>query len=266
MKELLESLDISSEIKGKLLESFDSALEAIKEETENKLRSEIELKSAKFEAEMAEKIRITEETAEQYISDYKAVIESTLESYMNIIAEEFISENKLQMEDMLESAKAKAIIESVQAGLIALDLTVDEINESKEKISKEVSTQEAKLEESAQEQVKVLKEKIDELVNENISLKRKVEATLKVGLVKESVEGLTDLQKDKVMKLAEEFEYNLDKPSAFVDKLLKVKETIVQESEVKENVDSSKAADTVSKAEVIVESVAKYVPKAKHLF
>jgi hypothetical protein len=130
--------------------------------------------------------------------------------------------------------------------MIATGVEIAQIAEAKEEIEEE-------LDESATALA-------DRLMEENIELKEKNAELLKTGLVKESAEDMTAVQRDKFLKLARVVEFDASAPVDFIEKM----DTLV-ESVKGEKVVAEKAPEVEEK--VIVESVgSSYATKASHLF
>jgi hypothetical protein len=96
-----------------------------------------------------------------------------------------------------------------------------------------------------------LKEVVDRLMKENIELKKTNEALILKGVLLESSEGLTEIQKDKFMKLAEALEKS-DKEK-FISDLDLLKKTISEEV-------ITPSQNENKQPEVIVESYKSRVP------
>jgi uncharacterized protein YydD (DUF2326 family) len=135
--------------------------------------------------------------------------------------------------------------------MIASGVEIAQIAEAKEAEDAELVAES----EEAEERASVL---ADKLMAENMELKEKNAELLKTGLVKESAEDMTALQRDKFLKLAQVVEFDEKNPVAFIEKMDTLVEAVKGEKAVSEKVKETK--------EVIVESASTYVSKARHLY
>jgi len=228
MKQILESLDISEEIKEELSESFDAAV----------LVEAVKLAESKEEA--------YEEYMMAQLEEMKAELEDTLDAYLEKVVEQFVEDNTFAIEESIKSEKYDAVLEGFNSLMIATGVEIAQIAEAKEEIEEETN-------ESAEALA-------DKLMEENMELKERNAELLKTGLVKESAEDMTAVQRDKFLKLARVIEFDENNPVDFIEKM----DTLV-ESVKGEKVVAEKAQKVEEK--MIVENVGSaYVTKASHLF
>jgi len=228
MKQILESLDIAEEIKTELSESFDKAVlaEAVKL---------AESKEAEYEEYMMTQM-----------TEMKAELEETLDAYLEKVVEQFVEDNTFAIDESVKTEKYDAVLEGFNSLMIATGVEIAQIAEAKEEIEEEVDESASAL--------------ADRLMAENMELKEKNAELLKTGLVKESAEDMTAVQKDKFLKLAKVVEFDASAPVDFIEKMDTLVESVKGEKVVAEKAQEAK------KEEVITESTTtKYVPKASHL-
>jgi len=228
MKQILENLDIAEEIKEELSESFDAAVlvEAVKL---------AEGKEAEYEEYMVAQM-----------TEMKADLEDTIDAYLEKVVEQFVEDNTFAIDESVKSEKYDAVLEGFNSLMIATGVEIAQIAEAKEEIEEEIDESATAL--------------ADRLMEENMELKEKNAELLKTGLVKESAEDMTAVQRDKFLKLARVVEFDASAPVDFIEKM----DTLV-ESVKGEKVVAEKAPEVEEK--VIVESVgSSYVTKASHLF
>ena len=233
MKQILESLDLAEEIKVELSESFDAAV----------------LVEAKMLAESKE------EEYEEYMMaqllEMKADLEDTLDAYLEKVVEQFVEDNTFAIDESVKSEKYDAVLEGFNSLMIASGVEIAQIAEAKEAEDAELMAES----EEAEERASVL---ADKLMAENIELKEKNAELLKTGLVKESAEDMTAVQRDKFLKLAQVVEFDEKNPVAFIEKMDTLVEAVKGEKAVSEKVRGTRG--------VIVESASTYVSKARHLY
>jgi len=229
MKQILENLELDEEIKTELSESFDKAV----------LVEAVKLAETKEEA--------YEEYMMTQMTEMKEDLEETLDAYLEKVVEQFVEDNAFAMEESIKSEKYSAVLEGFNSLMIATGVEIAQIAEAKEEI-----------EENTNESAEVM---ADKLMKENIALKEKNAELLKTGLIKESTEGMTPIQRDKFLKLAKIVEFNASKPVDFIEKMDTLVESIKGEKipEVKE-VKEDKVEEIVEKVQPA------YITNASHLF
>jgi hypothetical protein len=233
MKQILESLELADEVKSELLESFDAAV----------LAEAVKLAESKEEA--------YEEYMLAQMTEMKEELEDTLDAYLEKVVEQFVEDNTFAIDESVKSEKYNAVLEGFNSLMIATGVEIAQIAEAKEEADEENAIAES---ESSEE----LAAMADKLMAENMELKEKNAELLKTGLVKESAEDMTAVQRDKFLKLAQVVEFDASAPVDFIEKM----DTLV-ESVKGEKVVAEKAPEKVEE-KVIVEST-KYVSAASHL-
>ena len=223
---LFESLDLAEDIKAELSESFDNAV----------------LAEAKALAESKE------EAYEEYmfaqLTEMKADLEDTLDAYLEKVVEQFVEDNTFAIEESVKSEKYDAVLEGFNSLMIATGVEIAQIAEAKEDEDRDT-----------EEKSSVI---ADRLMAENMELKEKNAELLKTGLIKESAEDMTAVQRDKFLKLAQVVEFNEKNPVDFIEKM----DTLVESVKGEKVVESRKKVN----GNLITESTSTYVSKASHLY
>jgi hypothetical protein len=257
MLELLQTLDESiftPELKDSLSEKFNEAVNA---KVEEKLQEALEgkLEEAKKEVEIE--------------------LSSRLDEYLDQVINEWAEQNSLVMESEVKTAKLEALIEGFEAMLIAGGIEAIRIQEAKDEMDDEdedemddeestKKSKEAKKEDDLEENDgnddeseeddaeynESSKDLIDRLMKENLELKKEKDELIIMGFVLEESASMTELQKEKFIKLSESL--NSSDKEKFLEDLLVIKNTILESQEEK------------PEEETIQESK-KYVSKASHL-
>jgi len=231
MKQILENLDLAEEIKEELSESFDAAV----------LVEAVKLAESKEEA--------YEEYMIAQLQEMKAELEDTLDAYLEKVVEQFVEDNTFAIEESIKSEKYDAVLEGFNSLMIATGVEIAQIAEAKEEIEEETN-----------ESAEALANK---LMAENIDLKEKNAELLKTGLVKESTEDMTAVQRDKFLKLAAVVEFDENNPVDFIAKMDTLVESV--KGEKQKEVVAEKAKKVEEK--MITENVGStYATKASHLF
>lgn len=224
LEKLFESLDekvFTTELKEALEVQFNEAVEAKAAViAEAKIEEEINSLNEKSEAH----IEFLNEKADAYVAMKQTEMVESLDSYLDRVISEFIAEAQTALDESIKTEKADMIIEAFDTMLTATGVEVAKIVEAKDE-----SDVEKKLEESV--------EKYDSLVEEVIALQQENNTLIKLGVIAEMKEGLSIVEAEKFVKLADLVEFTKDE--AFAAKLETIKESVkgaVEVEEIKESV------------------------------
>jgi hypothetical protein len=219
LEKLFESLDekvFTTELKEALEVQFNTAVESKAALiAEAKIEEEITSLNEKSEAH----IDFLNEKADAYVAMKQAEMVESLDKYLDRVVSEFVAEAQSALDESIKSEKADMIIEAFDSMLIATGVEVAKIVEAKDE-----SAVEKKLEESVA--------KYDTLVEEVITLKGENDTLVKLGVINEMKEGLSIVEAEKFLKLADLVEFTRDE--AFATKLETIKESVKGAVEVKE--------------------------------
>jgi hypothetical protein len=207
MENILAKLDeavFTDELKKEISESFTTSVDA------------------KVETLVAEKLVDLVEAKEKEITDrfvaeaaeYKTKLLENLDEFLSLIAEEYIKENKITIEESVQGEKLESLLEGFNALLIAGGVELKTISENLD----DTEAREAVVESTA---------RIDSLVIENIELKKQKAELLKMGLVAEIKEGMTVIQKEKFDKLASVVEFDSNNSAKYLKSLEVLKESVI---------------------------------------
>jgi glutamate racemase len=207
MENILAKLDeavFTDELKKEISESFTSSVDA------------------KVETLVAEKLVDLVEAKEKELSDkfvaesaeYKEKLLENLDEFLSLIAEEYIKENRITIEESVQGEKLESLLEGFNALLIAGGVELKQISENLD----DTEAKEAIAESTA---------RIDALVVENMELKKAKAELLKMGLVAEVKDGMSVVQKEKFDKLASVVEFNSSNSAKFLKSLEVLKESVV---------------------------------------
>ena len=224
LEKLFESLDekvFTTELKEALEVQFNEAVEAKAAViAEAKIEEEINSLNEKSEAH----IEFLNEKADAYVAMKQTEMVESLDAYLDRVVSEFIAEAQTALDESIKTEKADMIIEAFDTMLTATGVEVAKIVEAKDE-----SDVEKKLEESI--------EKYDSLVEEVIALQQENNTLIKLGVIAEMKEGLSIVEAEKFVKLADLVEFTKDE--AFAAKLETIKESVkgaVEVEEIKESV------------------------------
>ena len=207
--------DLSEEFKDKAATIFETAVKTrIKEQTKI------------LEAQYEEKLASEKETIKEAMTE-------KVDSYLNYVVEEWMKENELAVERGIRTEIAEDFITGLK------DLFKEhyiDVPEEKYNVLDDLTNQNKKLE-----------DKLNEQIEKNVELSKKVSDADKATIVAEVSDDLADTETEKFEKMAENVEY--ESADKFREKLETIKESYFPKSKIEE---------TASKDEV--DSVAANAP------
>ena len=201
--------DLSEEFKDKAATIFETAVKTrIKEQTKI------------LEAQYEEKLESEKETIKEAMTE-------KVDSYLNYVVEEWMKENELAVERGIRTEIAEDFITGLK-GLFK-EHYID-VPEEKYNVLDDLTNQNKKLE-----------DKLNEQIEKNVELSKKVSDADRATIVAEISDDLADTEKEKFTSMAENVEY--DSADKFREKLETIKESYfpkkkIEESSSKDDVDS----------------------------
>jgi len=188
---LVGDSDLSEEFKQKAATIFEAAIKAKVKEESQRLQGEYETK-------------LKEDT-----ETHKAELVEKVDSYLNYVVEEWMQENKIAIERGIKGEIAEDFI----GGLKKLfeDHYIDVPDEKYNVLEDQAS------------KIEDLEKKLNEEIQKNVELNKSNGELKKEEIIKKSSEDLTDVQKEKFNKLAEEVEYSSEED--FSSKVKTIKES-----------------------------------------
>jgi len=188
---LVGDSDLSEEFKQKAATIFEAAIKAKVKEESQRLQGEYETKLA-------------EDT-----QTHKAELVEKVDSYLNYVVEEWMQENKIAIERGIKGEIAEDFI----GGLKKLfeDHYIDVPDEKYNVLEDQAS------------KIEDLEKKLNEQIEKNVELNKSNGELKKEEIIAKSSEDLTDVQKEKFNKLAEEVEYSSE--DDFTAKVKTIKES-----------------------------------------
>ncbi len=188
---LVGDSDLSEEFKQKAATIFEAAIKAKVKEESQRLQGEYETK-------------LKEDT-----ETHKAELVEKVDSYLNYVVEEWMQENKIAIERGIKGEIAEDFI----GGLKKLfeDHYIDVPDEKYNVLEDQAS------------KIEDLEKKLNEEIEKNVKLNKDNGELKKEEIIAKSSEDLTDVQKEKFNKLAEEVEYSNEED--FTAKVKTIKES-----------------------------------------
>ena len=187
-----------------------------------------------FEAALRSKVsEIKESLEEQYsnalaeeVEEIKTELADRVDSYLEYVADEWISENALAVEHGLKAEMTESFLEGMKGLFEAHYVSIPE-----EKYN---------VIESMVEKLDEMETKLNEQIEKNISLNKRLSESVADGIFDQISEGLADTQKDKLASLSQSVEFESE--SQYREKL----ETLRESYFPSRGVSSSARTETLS--------------------
>ena len=199
-----ESIDIEADVQA-LLEG-----EELSEEFQEKARTIFEAAIRSKVTEMTESIKAQyEETLVEEVKAIKEELQDRLDSYLEYVADEWVSENELAIEHGLKTEMTESFLEGMKK------LFEDHY----------VSIPEEKYDviESMVDKLDEMESKLNEQIDKNVALNRRLAESTADVIFAEVTEGLAQTQRDKLATLAENVEFESE--NGYREKLETLKES-----------------------------------------
>ena len=190
VKALLGEEELSEEFKEKAKTIFEAALKS-------KVADLKEALEARYEAALAEEV-----------STIKSALTERVDSYLEYVSEEWISENKLAVEAGLKTEMTESFLSGMK-GLFEEHYV--QIPEDKYDVL-----------ESMVEKLDEMETKLNEQIDKNISLNKRLSESVADRIFDEISEGLAATQKEKLASLSESVEFESE--TSYREKLETLKE------------------------------------------
>lgn len=188
-----------------------------------------------FEAALKSKVaEIKESLEEQYamalaeeVEELKVELQERVDSYLEYVADEWISENQIAVERGLKIEMTESFLEGMKS---LFEEHYVNIPEEKYDV---LSAMADKLDD--------METKLNEQIEKNISLNKRLSESVADGILADVSEGLAETQKEKLASLAEGVEF--DSEESFREKLVTLRESYFSNTR---SVTQSSTADTLS--------------------
>lgn len=157
------------------------------------------------EKQIAEKTDLLESAAVSYVEDH---LINKIDDYFTYLSEKWFEKHSIEIDDGIKSEMYDKLVESIQTSLVKNSIPVKKpeiknfVNESKE-----------------------LKEKVNELINENKSLRTQIKGSKVVSIFEKVSDGLSEIEKVKFKRLAEDLD--VVDVKQFETKLNYIKENVI---------------------------------------
>jgi len=193
---LLGGEELSEEFREKAKTIFEAALKSKVTEIKEALE-------ARYEAQLVEEVEAM-----------KVELVERVDSYLEYVADEWVTENALQIEHGLRTEMTESFLMGMRGLFEEHYVTIPE-----EKYD---------VVESMVDKLDEMETKLNEQIERNISLNKRLAESVADGILFDVAEGLTTTQKDKLASLAEGVEFESEE--SYKEKLMTLKESYFKAS------------------------------------
>lgn len=216
---MFEGMDLAEDFKTKVTLVFEAA---VNEAATAKADALVEAKTAELEAEMNESI---EASVDQIVEN--------LDSYLDYVVEEWMTENELAIETGVKVEMAESLMDGLKSLFEEHNIEVDD----------ETVDVVAELEEQAAE----LKDAANEAINESVALKAEIALLKAERVFEEMTEDLTITQRERLKVLSEKLDAgNIDEYATDLatlkESFFASKKVVVEEIEDNEEIITEESA------------------------
>ena len=196
--------------------SFDEDLDALvsgsdlTEEFRDKAKLIFEAAvTAKINEEVALMNEAYEQAFEEAVTEFKTEMSEQIDSYLTFVAEKWVEQNALAIDNGIKTEIAENLMSGLR-NLFAENYL-------------EVPEEQFELAAEATEQLNAMEEKLNEQIELNVEMHKKLGGYIKNGIVSEVSVGLAETQKDKLQSLSEGVEFTTEQD--FREKIETLKES-----------------------------------------
>ena len=183
--------------------------EELSEEFQNKARTIFEaVVTAKVTAVQEEMAAQYEATLSEHLEEVKTELVERVDAYLEYVSEEWVTENKIEVEHGLKTEMTESFLQGMKG------LFEDHVHIPEEKYDV-LENMVSKLDE--------MEARLNEQIESNISLNKRLGETTADGIFREVTEGLAVTQKEKLYTLSEGVEFEGEE--SYREKLVTLKES-----------------------------------------
>ena len=186
-----EQIDIEADVQA-LFEG-----EELSEEFQNKARTIFEAAINSKLAEVKESVQAQyEEQLVEEVAAIKSELEERVDAYLEYVADEWLQENQIAVESGLKTEMTESFLEGMKS---LFEEHYVSVPEDKYDVL-----------ESMVNKLDEMEEKLNEQIDKNVSLNKRLAESTSDGILSEVSEGLAVTQKDKLASLAESVEFETE--------------------------------------------------------
>ena len=233
-EEVIEEINVEEDLQALI------AGEELSEEFQDKARTIFETAIKTKVAEIKEELNDSYAAAlVEELDTIKTGLTERVDSYLEYVADEWVQENKLAVENGLKTEMTESFLEGMKSLFEEHYVSIPEekydvLNSMVEKLDE-------------------MENKLNEQIDRNVALNRRLAESTADVILADITEGLADTQREKLASLAENVEFESE--SDYREKLVKLKEAYFPVSSSAPKSTSENLSEEVSTDEVISEEV-----------
>lgn len=221
---LVSGEELSEEFKEKAKTIFESVITS-------KLNEQLEVMHEQYA-----------KVLEEEVESFKTELAEKVDGYLSYVAEQWMSENELAVENGIKEEISENFMNAIKGVFSEYNV---EVPESTELLS------------DLTDQLDIMESRLNEQIDKNVELNKKLGGYIKNGIVSEVSVGLSEAQKEKLASLAEGIAF--EDEGKFRDKLSVLKQSYFQKTPViAESVEETATTGTEMHQD-ITESMSRYV-------
>lgn len=179
---------------------------------------------------------------EEEVESFKAELSEKVDGYLSYVAEQWMDQNELAVENGIKEEISESFMGAIKGVFGQYNV---EVPESQEILS------------DLTDQLDIMESKLNEQIDNNVELNKKLGGYIKNGIVNEVSAGLSEAQKEKLASLAEGVVF--ENESSFREKLSVLKESYFHKTPVQEAGSVEETSTEEVTHQDISESMSRYV-------
>lgn len=217
--------------------------EELSEEFKNKAKTIFE---AVITTKLNEQLEVMHEqyaqVLEEEINSFKTELSEKVDGYLSYVVEQWMENNELAVENGIKEEISESFMQAIKGVFGQYNVEVPESQEILSELT---------------DQLDIMESKLNEQIENNVELNRKLGGYIKNGIVSEVSVGLSEAQKEKLASLAEGVVF--ENEGSFREKLSVLKESYFHKTPVQEAGSVEETSTEEVAHQDISESMSKYV-------
>lgn len=179
---------------------------------------------------------------EEEVETFKAELAEKVDGYLSYVAEQWMQQNELAVENGIKEEISESFMEAIKGVFNEYNVEVPESQEILSELT---------------DQLDIMESKLNEQIENNVELNKKLGGYIKNGIVSEVSVGLSEAQKEKLASLAEGISFESE--GSFREKLSVLKESYFHKTPVQEAGSVEETSTEEVTHQDITESMSRYV-------
>ncbi len=224
LEALVGGEDLTEEFKSKAKTIFEAVIVA-------KLNEQLEVMHEQY-------ARVLEEEVESF----KEELTQKVDNYLSYVAEQWMDQNELAVENGIKEEISESFMSAIKGVFNQYNVEVPESQEILSELT---------------DQLDIMESKLNEQIDKNVELNKKLGGYIKNGIVSEVSVGLSEAQKEKLASLTEGIAFESE--GTFKEKLSVLKESYFHKTPVAETGSVEETSTGEVAHQNITESMSRYV-------